>query len=94
MAAAFFQGVLGQFSPYSAMGAAGGAVPAGPGGAYVPRQTQGASDLVQAQVQNNGVGTNPVNTYGSRVAGSDGPDLNYNNRNMGLAGKKPGGDVG
>lgn len=41
MAAAFFQGVLGQFSPYSAMGAGGGggaAVPAGPGGAFVPRQ--------------------------------------------------------
>lgn len=90
MAAAFFQGVLGQFSPYSAMGAGGGAVPAGPGGSYVPRQTQGASDLGQAQVQNNGVGANPVNSYGSRVAGSDGPDVNYNNRNMGLAGKKPG----
>ncbi|WP_406848090.1 type IV secretion system protein [Xanthomonas bonasiae] len=42
MAAAFFQGVLGQFSPYSAMGAGGGAaaVPAGPGGSFVPRTPQ------------------------------------------------------
>ena len=93
MAASFFQGVLGQFSPYSAMGG-GGAVPAGPGGSYVPRQAQGTSDIGQAQVQNNGVGANPLNNYGSRIAGSDTPDVNYNNRNMGLAGRKPGDNVG
>ncbi|MDR6673586.1 type IV secretion system protein VirB6 [Xanthomonas translucens] len=69
MAAAFFQGVLGQFSPYSAMGAGGGgaaAVPAGPGGSYVPRQQ--ALDDKSANVN---VGGSSGNFYGAQSAPAD-----------------------
>lgn len=39
MAAAFFQGTLGQFSPYSAMGALErGGAPAGPNGGIIPHR--------------------------------------------------------
>ncbi|MBB4125303.1 type IV secretion system protein VirB6 [Xanthomonas translucens] len=59
MAAAFFQGVLGQFSPYSAMGGgAAAAVPAGPGGSFVPRtpqaQTNNLSEVNSGQPQGQG----------------------------------------
>ncbi|PPU70555.1 hypothetical protein XcuCFBP2542_18575, partial [Xanthomonas cucurbitae] len=61
MAAAFFQGTLGQFTAYSALGggAAAAAVPAGPGGSYVPRQI--AADTTNSDAS--------ANTAG-RVAGS------------------------
>ncbi|UYB53901.1 hypothetical protein OCJ37_08175 [Xanthomonas sp. AM6] len=62
MAASFFQGVLGQFSPYSAMGGGGAAVPAGPGGSYVPRQ--------QSADSTNQVATQQDYTSAGRVSGS------------------------
>jgi len=59
MAAAFFQGVLGQFSPYSAMGG-GGAVPAGPGGSHIPKS---ATSTQQSD--------NVTANHGTRIAGGE-----------------------
>nr|WP_258078468.1 type IV secretion system protein [Xanthomonas arboricola] len=56
MAAAFFQGTLGQFTAYSALGggSAAAAVPAGPGGSYVPRQIASDTKNSDASVNTNG----------------------------------------
>ena len=70
MTAAFFHGVLGQFSPYSAMGG-GGAVPAGPGGSYVPPRPSDPTGQQSDNVNSN---------QGARIAGGE------NNTNIGQSG--------
>jgi type IV secretion system protein VirB6 len=57
MAAAFFQGTLGQFSAYSAMGALErGGQPAGAGGAIIPNQPHNNSNVNTAPTSSSGRG--------------------------------------
>lgn len=69
MAAAFFQGTLGQFSGYSAMGALDrGGRPAGAGGAIIPKQPDYDSDVNAALTSSGGRGAGfPVSSDESGV---------------------------
>ena len=86
MAAAFFQGTLGQFSPYVAFGAGSAAANSN----YPPGQgpVQSVGYTPQAQVNPLTTGASPTSTQGSRITGAPPSTMESSAGQRGLAGRE------